>query len=90
MGSNPLQGTMIIKTEHGDFTTVRKDVVAITVVRVRRKSRHHYKSLDVGDLTHIEHRKMPRLFVVVQSNCGGWATPLATYNLNGDKIELIK
>jgi len=81
---------MIINTKFGDFATVRKDVVAITVVRVRRKCSHHYKQLNIGDLSHIEHRKIPRLFVVVQGNCGGWATPLATYDLNSNEIELIK
>lgn len=81
---------MIIKTEYGDFETVRKDVVAITIVKIKRSVTHHRKRFATNELTHIEHRKQPKLFVLVQGNCGGWAIPLATYDLDGNVIELIK
>ena len=88
MGSNPLQGAMIIKTEYGDFEIVRKDVVAITIVKIKRPVTHHRKRFATNELTHIEHRKQPKSFVLVQGNCGGWATPLQTYDLKGNKIDL--
>ena len=79
---------MIIGTPHGQFTTIRKDVVAISAVRLRRPVTHHFRRWRVGEITHIEHRKIPRSRQHAQNNCSAWGTVLATYNLLGNEIDL--
>ena len=77
---------MLIRTPHGNFETIRKDTVAISVVRIRRPVRHHGTSLDKGDITFIEHRRVP--------TCGGkfafssWAKYIATFDVNSNEIKL--
>lgn len=77
-----------VETEYGVFEIIRKDAVAITVVKTKRPISHHYVAYNRNEITHIEHRKIPKFFVRVQSNCGGWGVPLGTFDLNGNIIEL--
>jgi len=79
---------MIISTPHGDFATKRKDVVAISVVRAKRRVRHHRIWLREGETTHIEHRRIPKSIVGVKANISGWAEYVETFNLDGEKLNL--
>jgi len=78
----------VVETELGVFPIIRKDAIAITVVKVRRKVRHHRKWLDRDDITHVEHRKIPSYRSKVVSNSGGWNEIIATYTLDGKRIKL--
>lgn len=78
----------LINTRFGLIKTVRKDCVAITVVKMRRGKRYHGKSYEANEYAHIEHKRTPRLLITVKSNCGGWADPIETYDLDGNIISL--
>lgn len=79
---------MIINTRFGQIRIVRKDSVAITVVKMRRRKKYHGIHYEANDFAHIEHKKMPRLLTIVKSNCGGWADPIESYDLEGNVIPL--
>jgi hypothetical protein len=79
---------MEVITPLGIYKVIRKDAIAITVVKVKRRITHHRTRYLANDITHIEHRKVPRHLYRVKSNCGGWAVPLATYYLDGTEIKL--
>ena len=78
----------VVETELGTFRVIRKDAVAITVVKVRRTVRHHRKRWDKDDVTHVEHRKIPSYRSKVVSNSGSWNEIIATYTLDGKRITL--
>ncbi len=74
----------IVTTPHGDIVIIRKDVVAISIVKVRHAVIHHKKRCIKDDVVHIEHRKIPSYF-----NCNGWSDYIASYDLNGNEIKTI-
>ncbi len=55
---------------------------------MRRGKKYHGAYYDANEYAHIEHKKIPKLAIVVKSNCGGWADPVETYDLNGNVIYL--
>lgn len=79
---------MIIQTKYGLIQTVRKDCVAITVVKMRRRRKYYGKYYEANEYAHIEHKRVPRLLTTVKSNCGGWADPVESYDLCGNIIPL--
>jgi hypothetical protein len=79
---------VVINTKYRLVKTVRKDCVAITIVKMRRGKKYHGAYYDANEYAHIEHKKIPKLAIVVKSNCGGWADPVETYDLNGNVIYL--
>ena len=83
-----MAGFETITTPYGIVKIVRKDCIAITVVKVRRRRKYHGVIYEANEYAHIEHRKIPRFIQVVKSNCGGWADPVATYDLYGNCIQL--
>lgn len=74
---------MIVATPHGKFKIIRKDTVAISVIRILRAVRHHYRPYEAGDLGHVEHRKWPP----TNPTLGPWAEYVATYDLKGNEIK---
>ena len=81
---------MIVKTSFGEFRIVRRDTVAISVVKAKRECIHHRKRLYLGDLAHIEHRKMPKLVCQAKTSVCGWAEWIALFDLEGNQILLEK
>lgn len=81
---------MIVITPHGDFKTIRKDVVAISVLKTKRIVLHHRKRFQVGEVTHVEHRKIPKFISRVKCNFGSWGEWIATYDVHGNELELLK
>ena len=79
---------MIINTPHGAFTTIRKDTIAISVIRIRRHVRHHRILWDEGDITFVEHRRVPTNVHDAKLGFASWATYVATFDLNGNEIKL--
>ena len=77
-----------ISTPYGEFKLVRKDVVAISVVRPKHRVRHHRIEVTSDELTHIEHRRVPADLHQFAAGTGGWAHYIATYDLDGNPIEL--
>lgn len=82
-----MKGSLVI-TPYGTIEVVRKDCVAITIVKVRRYRKYHGKHYEANSYAHIEHRSIPKFEQVVKSNCGGWADPVASYDLDGNTIVL--
>lgn len=78
----------LVNTPYGTIKVVRKDSVAITVVKVRRYKKYHGEHYEANSFAHIEHKKMPTHLQIVKSNCGGWADPVASYDLDGNTIDL--
>ena len=78
----------MIKTPYCNVTPVRKDCLAITIVKVRRRKKYHGIWYEAQEFAHIEHKKIPKFKSLVRSNCGGWADPVATYDLDGNEIAL--
>ena len=74
----------IVTTPHGDITIIRKDVVAISIIKVRHAVIHHKKRRIKDDITHIEHIKIPLYF-----NGNGWSDYIASYDLDGNEIKTI-
>jgi len=76
----------MVRTPYGDFKIQRKGTVAITVVSAKRPVRHHRTDLVSGDVTHIEHRRIPthRHKVYVS-----WAKYIGSFDLEGNLIELV-
>lgn len=74
---------MIVVTPHGGFQIRRKNTVAITVVRTKRPVCHYQVLRGQGAVTHIEHRKRPESELRRNLSCCSWATPIATYEMNG-------
>lgn len=79
----------IVKTPYGVYQIVRKDAVAITVIRVKRKVRYHRTNWEPGAIIHMEHNKIPRYLHRVKSKCSLWADPIRSYTIEGDPIELV-
>lgn len=77
-----------IKTRFGIVRIVRKDCVAVTIVKMRRRKKYHGKYYEANEYAHIEHKRIPRLLMTVKSNCGGWADPVESYDLSGNIIPL--
>lgn len=84
----------VVHTPYGDFTITRKGTLAISVVRAKHRVCHHRKWLDEGELTHVEHRKLPTsqlAWYLRRMQCAmGWGQHLATFDLNGTMIDTGK
>ena len=76
----------MVKTPYGEFEIIRKDCVAISVVEVRHSVTHHRVKFSDGDITHIEHRKIPKYKSIANTS---WCKHIATYDLDGNEIELL-
>ena len=79
---------MMINTLYGDFNIIRKDAVAMSVIRMRHDVRHHRKIWKEGDISHVEHRRIPTNVQDVKLNLAAWATHIATFDLKGNMIKL--
>jgi len=79
---------MIINTPHGSFDAKRKGTVAISVIRIRHRVAHHRVWWDEGDITFVEHRRMPTNIYSAKIGFSSWATYVATYDLKGNEIKL--
>lgn len=77
---------MTVSTPHGVFTIVRKDTVAISVIKIKRQVRHHRKLCEIGELSHLEHRKIPPSGYFLRFPT--WAEHVASYALDGIQLEL--
>jgi len=77
---------MIISTQYGDFRIIRKDTVAISIVKAKRQVRHHRKLVEQGEVTHIEHRRVP----VTCPACGAVSPPSPSWTHHIDTIILDK
>lgn len=80
---------MTVTTPHGDFKMIRKDAVAFSVIKTKRAVTHLGKRRERGEITHTEHRKIPKLMSRASGNCSPWGEWIATYDLSGKKIELL-
>lgn len=74
----------IVTTPHGNMTIARRDAVAISIIRARHSVLHYKTQRNKGDITHIEHRKIPLYF-----NGNGWSDYIASYDLDGNEIKTI-
>lgn len=79
---------MKIQTEYGEISITRSDTKYISIVKAKRTVRHHRKIVQAGNITHVEHRRPPRLINKIKLNLGGWAEYIATFDITGNKINL--
>jgi hypothetical protein len=75
-----------ITTRLGIFQVTRKGTVAISVVKAKHRVTHHRKSFLTGEITHIEHRKVPKKTKDPESMDTGWYTWIATFGLDGKEL----
>jgi hypothetical protein len=76
--------TKTVKTPHGEFEITRRDTVAISAMIANWDVTHHYRDVKKGETLHIEHRKIPGK----EYYAGGWCKYIATYDMNGNLMEL--
>jgi len=69
----------------GEFEVRRKNAVAVSLVKVRRRVRHGGLMRDVGNLVLIEHRVRP---VRIQNT--SWYLWQASYNMQGEQLLMQK
>lgn len=80
----------VVKTPHGNFELKRsvKKIVAITVLKVTSEVSHHKVRKFPGDKIHIEHwDHVPKNRRRIAGTVYGWATPLATYTVDGELVQ---
>jgi len=72
-----------VHTKFGTFPVKRRGTVAFSIVESKGGCRHKGRLLKPGDLTIIEHRKVPAQACAARFVAMGWARWLATYDLEG-------
>ena len=76
---------MIVTTPHGSFPITRRATVGFSVVRTKHPVGYRRGRVEAGVLVVVEHHKRPTCKALIG---GPWCEYVATYDLQGKKMEV--